>query len=72
MKELFNQCFVVLENDIPNTGFDFEKYTQLIVQECIDQCHSNFTGAIGTHASAHNSAVQKCIDNIKERFKIEK
>jgi len=33
IKELYNQCFVVLENQSPNTGFDFEKFAELIVKE---------------------------------------
>ncbi len=36
IKEMYNQCFVELENDTPNIGFDFEKFAQLIVQECAD------------------------------------
>ena len=36
IRELYNQCFVVLENQSPNTGFDFEKFAELIVRECID------------------------------------
>ena len=35
IRELYNQCFVVLENQSPNTGFDFEKFAELIVRECI-------------------------------------
>jgi hypothetical protein len=36
IKKLYNQCFVVLENQSPNTGFDFEKFAELIVGECIN------------------------------------
>ena len=34
IKELYEQCFVVLENDTPNTGFNVNKFAELIVQEC--------------------------------------
>lgn len=33
IKELYNQCFVELENDTPNIGFDFAKFAELIVKE---------------------------------------
>lgn len=36
IRELYDQCFVVLENDTPNTGFDVNKFAELIVRECID------------------------------------
>ena len=34
IRELYDQCFVELENDTPNVGFDFEKFAELIVREC--------------------------------------
>ena len=34
IKELYEQCFVVLENNTPNTGFDVNKFAELIVREC--------------------------------------
>lgn len=34
IKKLYDQCFVVLENDTPNTGFNVNKFAELIVQEC--------------------------------------
>lgn len=36
IKELYDQCFVVLEDQSPNTGFDFEKFAELIVRDCLD------------------------------------
>ena len=36
IKQLYDQCFVALEHDTPNTGFDPNKFAELIVQECID------------------------------------
>lgn len=36
IKEMYNQCFVELENDTPNIGFDFEKFAELIVKECLN------------------------------------
>ena len=52
-------------------GVDLEKFAELIVQECIDKIGENFVGAVGTHASAHNSAVLKCQTIIKEHFGVE-
>ena len=40
IKEMYNQCFVELENDTPNIGFDFEKFAELIVRKCADLCYS--------------------------------
>lgn len=34
IEKLYDQCFVVLENDTPNTGFNVNKFAELIVQEC--------------------------------------
>lgn len=44
--------------------------TEAIVKECIKQCEQHFAGAVGTHAGAHNSAIKKCIDSIREHFGI--
>ena len=34
IRAIYNQCFVELNNDTPNIGFDFEKFAELIVREC--------------------------------------
>lgn len=34
IENLYNQCFVMLEHDTPNTGFDFNRFAELIVAEC--------------------------------------
>ena len=39
IKEMYNQCFVELENDTPNIGFDFEKFAELIIKECAKVCY---------------------------------
>ena len=52
-------------------GIDPEKFTESIVRECLEQIEKNFVGAIGTHASAHNSAVLKCKKSIQEHFGVE-
>lgn len=43
-----------------------EKFAQLVIEHCAELCSKHYVGAIGTHASAHNSAVQKCHNAIKE------
>jgi hypothetical protein len=40
IRELYNRCFVLLEHDTPNVGFDFEKFAELIVRECLNQCYN--------------------------------
>ena len=45
-----------------------EKFAELIVAECVEQCNINFVGTVGSHPSAHNRGVKKCIDNIKQHF----
>ena len=42
IKEMYNQCFVELENDTPNIGFDFEKFAELIIRECSDVADENY------------------------------
>lgn len=34
IRELYNQCFVELKNDVPNVGFDFERFAELIIGRC--------------------------------------
>jgi hypothetical protein len=53
IKELYNQCFVVLENQSPNTGFDFEKFAELIVRECAEFADRGTRGGIGELMKEH-------------------
>ena len=48
-----------------------ERFAQLIVQECASKIGENFAGAIGSHASAHNTAVKQCQQTILEHFGVE-
>jgi len=48
-----------------------EKFAELIVRECAQECSQHFVGAVGTYPGAHNSAVKKCLDSIKARFGVE-
>ena len=54
IKELYNQCFVVLENQSPNAGFDFEKFAELIIKECAEVAE-DYDGAhyVGTEIKQH-------------------
>ena len=54
IKELYNQCFVVLEDQSPNTGFDFEKFAELIIKECAEVAE-DYDGAhyVGTEIKQH-------------------
>ena len=78
MKELVEQCTIYFNDSDPDSilmgmikSFDKEKFAKLMVEECIAKCQSNVIGMVGTHASAHNSAIQKCINSIKEHFGVE-
>ena len=44
--------------------------TEYVVKESVEQCYKNIAAAVGSHASAHNSAVEKCVNTIKEHFGI--
>jgi hypothetical protein len=48
-----------------------EKFAELIVRECINICDREYVAQIGTPASAHNSAIKKCRDNIAQHFGVE-
>lgn len=47
------------------------RFAQLIIKECEQQCEQHYAGAIGTYAGAHNTAVKKCIESIKQHFGVE-
>ena len=68
-EDKFGMYFAKYSHD--EDGVDLEKFAELIVQECIDKISENFVGAVGTHASEHNSAVLKCQTIIKEHFGVE-
>lgn len=51
-------------------GYFIEKlnediFAELILNECITICKNNYVNSIGSYASAHNSAIQKCINEIE-------
>lgn len=48
-----------------------EKFAELIVQDCLDQCTKNFALAIGTYSGAFNTGVKRCRDNIINHFGVE-
>jgi hypothetical protein len=45
-----------------------EKFAELIVRECVSEIEKNYVGQVGTHASAHNSAIKKSVDSIKHLY----
>ena len=51
--------------------FDREKFAELIIAECIMQIEKNFAGSVHTMAQAHNLAVTKCKQSVKEHFGVE-
>ena len=68
-----------LENDVVNPEayitFDppesLEKFAELIVRECIEQCSKALVEHTGQPSVTHNYAVGLCQDNIKEHFGVE-
>jgi hypothetical protein len=47
------------------------KLVELVVKECANVCYLNIIGMVGTHASAHNSAIDACAKQIKTHFGVE-
>jgi len=46
----------------------FEKFAQLIVQECVRVCNKQTTNWKGEYATAFGDGVEFCISGIKEHF----
>ena len=63
LKELIKGMGIIPEDE-------HYEVAELIVRECLEQIEKNFVGAIGTYASAYNSAVLKCKKSIQEHFEI--
>ena len=73
LEEIEKQSYTEVMHERGGTymAFDKQKFAELIVRECADKIGENFVGAVGTHASAYNSAVLKCQTIIKEHFGVE-
>lgn len=61
-------CVNPINTDSEQFQFFAEVLTEYVIKECVDLCNKNIVGAVGSHASAHNSAITKCINSIKEYF----
>lgn len=70
IQKLYDQCFVVLENQSPNTGFDFEKFAELIVTDVIDILTTYRTQMIFHDGFEHNC--EHPINAIRKHFGAEK
>lgn len=70
IRELMRQATEYKSNgdDTESPVLNPEKFAELIVAECVDLCLKQVVGSVGTYPSAHNNAVGKCIDAIKEQF----
>ena len=80
IRELYEQCFVVLENDTPNTGFDVNAFAELIVRECVgvaaDQRDWVENMAVFSERDkfwnkARIVQSQRIVDKIKQHFGVE-
>jgi hypothetical protein len=67
IKKLYNQCFVVLENESSNTGFDIKKFAELIVRECAQVSDDDITDG---DACCTNTAY-RIARQIKKHFGVE-
>ena len=78
IKQLYDQCFVVLEHDTPNTGFDANKFAELIVGECVQTLLDNTPEQFTNEAAeedwdrGYDQAMRDCVHHIQEHFGVEK
>lgn len=63
IKELAEDCW---EQRLDGARFNQELFAELIIEECLKKIREHYVGAVGTHASAHNSAVLKCEKSIRQ------
>ena len=54
-----------------HTVFNKEKFAELIIRECIEQCSKALVEHTGQPSVTHNYAVGLCQDNIKDHFGVE-
>ena len=71
IKELYEHCFVVLEKDTPNTGFDVNKFAELIVRECIGCCEQVISDPVPESVDTWLNGGSQCIEEIKQHFGVE-
>lgn len=50
---------------------DVEKFAELLVRECMEQCSKALVKHTGQPSVTHNYAVGLCQDSIKEHFGVE-
>lgn len=50
---------------------EINKFAELIVKECVEQCSKALVEHTGQPSVTHNYAVGLCQDNIKEHFGVE-
>ena len=66
IKELWD-----LSRNPSGRGHDEQKFAELIVRECIEQCSKALVEHTGQPSVTHNYAVGLCQDNIKDHFGVE-
>lgn len=71
MNQRIKQLMLEAGYAAPELAERANKLVELIVRECVEQCNVNFVGTVGSHPSAHNRGVKKCIDNIKQHFGVD-
>ena len=50
---------------------ELEKFAELLIQQCIEQCSKALVEHTGQPSVTHNYAVGLCQDSIKEHFGVE-
>lgn len=67
IRQLAEQC-CSNKDEMNIDQFDYIKFSQLIIEKCNQNLETLFVGAVGSHSSAHNSAIKKCIEELKNQF----
>jgi len=52
-------------------SWEYERFAELIVQECIELCAKEHAHSIHTHAGPWNTAIKRCKESITTHFGVE-
>lgn len=61
----------IVDDDFSTYGKFAERFAELLIQQCIEQCSKSLVEHTGQPSVTHNYAVGLCQDNIKEYFGVE-
>ena len=69
IKEFAEQCSH--HRSPPETWFDYEKFAELIVRECLGCCEQVISDPVPESVDTWLNGGSQCIDEIKEHFGVE-